>query len=79
MLSQYNNSRCLLCIDINIFLHLKLEIALAFPVSNEWKIETNNSAPQGLRRQIDLSAAPQHFITPMLAECWLNVYDADST
>ena len=54
---------------------MKLEIALA---SNEWKIETNNSAP-GLRRQIDLSAAPQHFITPMLAEGWLNVYDADST
>ena len=78
MLSQCNNSRCLLCIDINIFLHLKLEIALAIPASNEWKIETNNSAAQGSRRQIDLSAAPQHFITPLLAECWLTVRDADA-
>ena len=27
---------------MNSFRHLKLEIALAIPASNEWKIETNN-------------------------------------
>ena len=29
---------------MNIFRHLKLEIALAIPASNEWKIEMNISA-----------------------------------
>ena len=29
---------------MNISRHLKLEIASAIPVANEWKIETNNSA-----------------------------------
>ena len=33
----------------NIFHHLKLEIASTIPASNEWKIETNSSAEQGLR------------------------------
>ena len=28
--------------SINIFHHLKLEIALAIPASNEWKIETDS-------------------------------------
>ena len=32
----------------NIFRQLKLEIVLAIPASNEWKIETNTSAAQGL-------------------------------
>ena len=35
-------------ININIFRHLKLEIALAIPALNEWKIETNNAAAYGL-------------------------------
>ena len=26
-----------------------MEIALAIPASNEWKLETNNSAAQGLK------------------------------
>ena len=32
----------------NIFHHLKLEIVLAIPAVIEWKMETNNSAAQGL-------------------------------
>ena len=36
-------------LNINIFSrHLKLEIALEIPASNEWKIEANNSAEQGM-------------------------------
>ena len=31
-----------------MFCYLELEIALAIPASNEWKIETNNSAVKGL-------------------------------
>ena len=31
-----------------IFIYLKLEIALAIPASNEWKIPTNNSAAHAL-------------------------------
>ena len=30
-------------------LSLKLEIVLAIPTSDDWKIETNHSAAQGLR------------------------------
>ena len=33
----------------NLFRHLKLEIAVAIPALNEWKIIWNNSAGQGLR------------------------------
>ena len=33
---------------MNIFRYLKLEIALAIPASNDWKIEANNSAAQVL-------------------------------
>ena len=40
--------RCLFYININIFRHLKLKIASAISASNEWKIETNNTAAQGL-------------------------------
>ena len=43
--------RCLFFTNMNIFRHLKLEIALAIPASNEWKTQTNNSAGQGLTRQ----------------------------
>ena len=35
-------------INKNIFRHLKLEIAIAIPASNEWKIVRNNSAGQEL-------------------------------
>ena len=35
-------------LNINIFRHLKLEIALAIPALNEWKIEANNSAARWL-------------------------------
>ena len=34
--------------SINIFHHLKLEIALAIPALNKWKIETDNWVVQGL-------------------------------
>ena len=33
-------------ININIFRHLKMEIALAIPALNKWKIEPHNSAAQ---------------------------------
>ena len=39
---------CLFFKNINIFCQLKLEIALAIPASNEWKIDANNSAGEGL-------------------------------
>ena len=35
-------------IDSHIFRHLKLEIALAIPASNDEKYNRNNSAGQGL-------------------------------
>ena len=41
--------RCLFFINRNVFRHLKLEIALAIPAINEWKIIWNNySAGQAL-------------------------------
>ena len=36
-------------INSNIFRHLKLEIALAIPASNDEKYNWNNSAGQGLK------------------------------
>ena len=42
--------KCLFFIGKHIFCHLKMEIALAIPALNEWKIKTNNSAAQGLKR-----------------------------
>ena len=42
MISKY--LRCLFFVNINVFRHLKLEIVLAIPVSNEWKIKAYNSA-----------------------------------
>ena len=39
------------------FRHLKLEIALAIPALNEWKILWNNSAGQGLTRR-DMGPIP---------------------
>ena len=41
--------RCLFLINRNIFFYLKLEFALAILALNERKIETNNSAAQGLK------------------------------
>ena len=40
--------RLIFFINMNILRHLKLEIALAIPASNDVKIEANNSAAQGL-------------------------------
>ena len=40
--------RCLFFININIFRHLMLEIALAIPASNDEKYNWINSAGQGL-------------------------------
>ena len=40
--------RCIFSQDIYIFRHLKLEIALAIPASNDKKYNWNNSAGQGL-------------------------------
>ena len=40
--------RCLFSKNKNIFRHLKLEIALAIPASNDEKYNSNNSAGQGL-------------------------------
>ena len=40
--------RCILSKNKNIFRHLKQEIALAFPASNDEKYNSNNSAGQGL-------------------------------
>ena len=40
--------RCLFSKNKNIFRHLKLEIALAIPASNDEKYNTTNSAGQGL-------------------------------
>ena len=50
MLSLSNNSLLdmYFFININIFRHLKSGIALAIPGLNEWKIEANNSAGQGI-------------------------------
>ena len=39
--------RCLFSKNINIFCHLKLEIALAIPASNDKKDNITNSAGQG--------------------------------
>ena len=40
--------RCIFSKNKNIFRHLKLEIALAIPASNDDKYNSNNSAGQGL-------------------------------
>ena len=40
--------KCLFSKKINIFRHLKLEIALAIPASNNEKYNTTNSTGQGL-------------------------------
>ena len=40
--------RCIFKKNKNIFRHLKLEIALAIPASNDEKYNSNNSAGQGL-------------------------------
>ena len=40
--------RCIFKKNKNIFPHLKLEIALAIPASNDEKYNSNNSAGQGL-------------------------------
>ena len=40
--------RCIFSKSENIFRHLKLEIALAIPASNDEKYNSNNSAGQGL-------------------------------
>ena len=42
--------------DIYIFRHLKLEIALAIPASNDEKYNWNNSAGQGLRLGLQMLA-----------------------
>ena len=44
---------CLSFININIFHHLKLEIALAIPASNEWKILANNTGGQELSSKLN--------------------------
>ena len=41
---------CLSFTNEHIYHHLKLEIALAISALNEWEIEINNSAAQGLTR-----------------------------
>ena len=46
--------RCLFFINRNIFRHLKLEIALAIPASNEGKVIWNHSAGQGLKTVLAL-------------------------
>ena len=40
--------RCIFSKNKNIFRHLKLEIAIAIPASNDEKYNSNNSARQGL-------------------------------
>ena len=40
--------RCIFSKNKNIFRHLKLEITLAIPASNDEKYNSNNSAGQGL-------------------------------
>ena len=51
MLSWSNNVilAMVFFINSNIFRHLKLEIALAIPASNDEKYTWNNSTGQGLR------------------------------
>ena len=44
--------RCIFSKNIYIFCHLKLEIALAIPASNDEKYNWNNSAGQGLRQDL---------------------------
>ena len=41
---------CLFKKERHICRHVQLEIALEIPALNEWKIETNNSATQGIIR-----------------------------
>ena len=55
MLSGSNNLilDMLFFININIFRHLKLEIALAIPASNDEKYNWSNSVGQGLKLQSD--------------------------
>ena len=55
--------RNLLFISIKVFRHLKLEIALAIPASNEGKIETHNSAEQ--RRIRDLHQEKIYVMGPI--------------
>ena len=45
---QYNHGDVNFPQKRNIFRHLKLEIAIAIPALNEWKIEANNSAAKNL-------------------------------
>ena len=40
--------RCIFSKNVNIFRHLKLDIALAIPASNDEKYNSKNSAGQGL-------------------------------
>ena len=47
---------CLFFININLFRHVKLEIALAVSTLNYCKIETNNSTGQGLNIYLNLNA-----------------------
>ena len=63
--------RCLFFIDNIIFfhfIHLKLDIVLAIPASNELKILTNNSTAPGLN------------LVPLLAEKinWHNLFMRDN-
>ena len=46
--------RCPFSKIINIFRHLKLEIALAIPASNDEKYNTTNSAGQGLNMYFEI-------------------------
>ena len=46
--------RCLFSKNINFFCHLKLEIALAIPASNDEKYNLTSSAGQGLIVEIPM-------------------------
>ena len=47
-------TRCIFSKNKNIFRHVKLEIALAIPASNDEKYNSNNSAGQGSTLAIGL-------------------------
>ena len=49
LIQYFNIGDVYFSLSINIFRHLKLEIALAILASNERKIEANYSAAQGVR------------------------------
>ena len=55
--------RCIFSKNKNIFRHLKLEIALAIPASNDEKYNSNNSAGQGLIMDTTDRHCPKGFIT----------------